>query len=1316
MKVLLVDDEPDILEQAKIFLEKEEERLSVETVASAREALNLLEKNEYDGIVSDYQMPEMDGLSVLKILRKERQNGIPFIVFTGKGREDVAMKALNLGADRYLQKGGDPRSQYGVLAQAIVQEIEHWKHKRELRSIGWLLTKGVEETTYEPPYDDLTELNTERTILDSIGKDLLQDIVDHFMSLLDTSSAVYEKNGDYALGIFASKWCKFMDKKSRDLCNKDDNQEALDCGKWICHESCWNAAKISMEKGKPVDVECSGGINLYAVPIRADGEIIGSINFGYGEPPKDPDKLEELSEKYQVSIEELRKNASSYEPRPHFIIEVAKNRLRTSARLIGEIVRRKRSERELAKERDRVQKYLETAEVMIVAIGKDHKVMEINRRGCEILGYDKKEIIGKDWFENFIPERTRKSLLKEILEPLMEGNIDKAQRHENPVLTKDEEERILSWRNTVLTDDTGEIIGTLSSGMDITEQKEMENELRESEEKYRRLFETAQDGMLILNADSGEIMDANPYIQELLSYSKEELVGKELWQIGTFRDIVENKEKFEELVDEDYIRYEDMPLETKGEEEASVEFVSNTYEAGGEKVVQCNIRDITERKKAEEEYRNLFETMAQGVVYQDSEGNIISANPAAERMLGLTVDQMKGRTSRHPEWKAIREDGSPFPGEEHPAMVALRTGEEVRDVVMGVYHPEKEDHVWININALPRFREGEEEPYQVYTTFEDITERKRAEDKLRERVKELSLFYNFSKLVEELGNSLENILRGLVDLISPALQYPEITCARLVLDDEEFKTDNYEESKWKLKSNILVEEENRGFLEVDYLEEKPELDIGSFLEEERDLLEAITERLGKIIGRLELEEKVRESEEKFRSLFESSQDAVMVLKPPKWEFTSANPATVEMFRVEDESDFCSRPPRAYAPEKQPDGQSSKVKAKKMIDKAMSEGEVFFEWTHKRLDGGEFPATVLLSRVEVGEESFLQATVRDITERKEAEERLKESEEKFRSYVENAPNGVFVVDKDGNYLEVNKTACEVTGYSEEELLEMNISDLVTSEARDKAIETFEELLETGKMRTELPYLRKDEGKGYWSINAVKISDDRYLGFVEDITERKEAGEREKFLHSLLRHDVRNKAQIVQGYHELLLDCDMPEEAEDYVEKASKAVRDSIDLIEKVRTLREVGEKEELGEVSIGSILDKVISESESQADEKGIKIESGSLDCKVQGGPLLEELFSNLVENSIEHAGCRKILILGEETNEKFIVTVEDDGKGIPENKRDRIFEKGYKAGETSGSGLGLYLVKEIAESYGGSVEVKDSELGGVRFDVSLEKA
>ncbi len=138
-------------------------------------------------------------------------------------------------------------------------------------------------------------------------------------------------------------------------------------------------------------------------------------------------------------------------------------------------------------------------------------------------------------------------------------------------------------------------------------------------------------------------------------------------------------------------------------------------------------------RESEERHRRLFETMAQGVIYQDADGAITFANPAAERILGLTMDQMRGKTSMDPRWKMIRPDGSEVTGTEHPAMIALRTGETVGPLVRGVFHAEKHAYVWLSITAIPLYRPDQPEPYEAYATFTDITRPKVLSDQLEER-------------------------------------------------------------------------------------------------------------------------------------------------------------------------------------------------------------------------------------------------------------------------------------------------------------------------------------------------------------------------------------------------------------------------------------------------------------------------------------------------------------------------------------------------------------------------------------------------------
>ena len=139
----------------------------------------------------------------------------------------------------------------------------------------------------------------------------------------------------------------------------------------------------------------------------------------------------------------------------------------------------------------------------------------------------------------------------------------------------------------------------------------------------------------------------------------------------------------------------------------------------------------------------LFENLPSGVVFQDRSGAIQEVNAAAERVLGLTADQMKGKTSVDPDWRAVKENGDPFPGEEHPAMVALRTGKTVENVMMGVYHPPKRDWVWININSIPIFEQNDPVPSSVVSIFEDVTQSKKAEEDLQKTNENYrNLFYN----------------------------------------------------------------------------------------------------------------------------------------------------------------------------------------------------------------------------------------------------------------------------------------------------------------------------------------------------------------------------------------------------------------------------------------------------------------------------------------------------------------------------------------------------------------------------------------------
>jgi len=171
-----------------------------------------------------------------------------------------------------------------------------------------------------------------------------------------------------------------------------------------------------------------------------------------------------------------------------------------------------------------------------------------------------------------------------------------------------------------------------------------------------------------------------------------------------------------------------------------------TYKEIAEKVheLECqkkhaHHKDISTRKQAdnllsesEEKYKTLFENMAQGAFFQRADGVVVDCNPAALEMLGLSRDQLLGETSMAPEWRVVAEDGSDLPGDQHPSMVALTSGKPVYNFLAGVFNPVREDLVWLNINAIPQFKEGEDEPYQVSVTLHDTTARIRAIEALKQ--------------------------------------------------------------------------------------------------------------------------------------------------------------------------------------------------------------------------------------------------------------------------------------------------------------------------------------------------------------------------------------------------------------------------------------------------------------------------------------------------------------------------------------------------------------------------------------------------------
>ena len=255
---------------------------------------------------------------------------------------------------------------------------------------------------------------------------------------------------------------------------------------------------------------------------------------------------------------------------------------------------------------------------------------------------------------------------------------------------------------------------------DITERRSAQAGTRASEIRYRRLFEAARDGILLLDPDTRKITDANPFMTELLGYSHKELVGKELWEIGLLKDEKANRAAFRELQKKHVIRYDDLPLKNKTGDGHEVEFVSNLYDEGGRKVIQCNIRDVTARKQGEQELAEkarLLDLSNDAIIVRDLDDKISLWNKGAEKMYGWTCEEVMGKhlhdllqtefpRSMDEIVKELYEEGQ-FSGE---VVQVARDGRRVPSLCRWVLDLETDS---------------------ILTSYTDITERRRMEDELR---------------------------------------------------------------------------------------------------------------------------------------------------------------------------------------------------------------------------------------------------------------------------------------------------------------------------------------------------------------------------------------------------------------------------------------------------------------------------------------------------------------------------------------------------------------------------------------------------------
>jgi PAS domain S-box-containing protein len=407
---------------------------------------------------------------------------------------------------------------------------------------------------------------------------------------------------------------------------------------------------------------------------------------------------------------------------------------------------------------------------------------------------------------------------------------------------------------------------------------------------------------------------------------------------------------------------------------------------------------------------NLVATMNLGVVYQNKEGVIIFSNPAAQRILGLTEDEMLGRTSIDPRWRPIHEDGSDFPGMQHPSMESLRTGKPTRGVLMGIFRPRQEDYVWIEVDTYPEFRPGETEPFQVYSTVHDITEQRKDSRDLLERNKELTTLYTFNTLTETPDLTEAEICQQLAYHLPAGWYYSSSAVACVRLEGVDYLSPGYKKPQTTLQADVVILNEKVGLIEVGYPQTHPELDDGPFLVEEKALIQALALRLGRYLEQIRSQAELVETEARLSNVMTSMNEGLLLLDNDL-RYVYINRAAEEQGRRSKDELLGRTVAECWPGIEATDFYQLEVKCNtEKVPGIIESSYIFPDGTERWFEWNIQPLP----------EGLLLVTT-EITEKHAAKKTLEASERRFHSLIDNMLEGVQLLDSEMRYIYINHAA-------------------------------------------------------------------------------------------------------------------------------------------------------------------------------------------------------------------------------------------------------------------------------------------------------
>jgi PAS domain S-box-containing protein len=540
--------------------------------------------------------------------------------------------------------------------------------------------------------------------------------------------------------------------------------------------------------------------------------------------------------------------------------------------IVTDVTDLKHAERALQREKDTAQMYLDMAGTILVAIDADRKITLIDRKGCEILGYTADELIGKNWFDTCLPQGLKKNVEAVFVE-LLAGDIEPVEHFGNPVVTKSGEERTIAWHNTVLRDENGDINGVLSSGEDITERKKAEATLRESEQKFRSITNTAKDAIVIIDSE-GRISHWNPEAERMFGYAPHETLGRQMLTLLA-------PERYHEAFHKGFSLFiktgqgpavgKTMELEAirKGGTEFPIEISLSTIEVKGEWHAVGIVRDITERKCAEEalreseqRFRTIVETAPSLLLIADAQGNNIYISPNCEEFTGYTQEELRGKVV----WWVHAED---TPRAREAFDESFRNGVAGRNFEYKAV--KKNGELWYASSSWQPLRDENGKFRGIVVQTIDITERKRAEDARHESEERYRILFNSGRdlvfVTDMTGEGMPGTIIEVNDFACQRLGYTREELSHLSVLD---LTPPHELEAYRpLVGKLLGDKElifETVVLAKDGTEIPVEISVDLFELKRRPLLLSVARD---ITGRRRAEETLRETQEKYRKLTET---------------------------------------------------------------------------------------------------------------------------------------------------------------------------------------------------------------------------------------------------------------------------------------------------------------------------------------------------------------------------------------------------------------------------------------------------------------